>query len=106
MENASGMSNLSLRDATICSTDNSYASMVGGKSTKQEETIKAYVDFTEFNKNYAHYLKKHGLSDSDDDDIKAHSRSEIISSDSVDMIATRKESHSSVQSDDWEVLNW
>lgn len=46
-------------DATICSNESSY---VGTKSVesctfKEESKIKAYVDFTEFNKNYEKYLQ-------------------------------------------------
>lgn len=49
-----------MADATICSTDSAYidASPVKQTSPKQEGKIKAYVDFTEFNKNYLEYKSK------------------------------------------------
>lgn len=47
-------------DATICSVDSStdgQGSMVNTKP-KQGAKIKAYVDFSDFNKNYEEYLRK------------------------------------------------
>lgn len=54
-------------DMTICSGDSSY---VLGSSIihKYEGKIKAYVDFTEFNKNYSIYKKEHKISYPSDDE--------------------------------------
>lgn len=48
-------------EATIRSIDSAYATgneKVDDPKKPHEVKIKAYVDFTEFNKNYAEYLKK------------------------------------------------
>ena len=44
-----------LGDATIRSTDSAYGTAI---QTKPEAKVKAYVDFSAFNKNYAEYIKK------------------------------------------------
>lgn len=49
-------------DATICSVDSStdgQGSMINTRP-KQGGKIKAYVDFSDFNKNYEEYLRKNG----------------------------------------------
>lgn len=51
-------------EATIRSIDSAYATgngKVDNPKQPHEGKIKAYVDFTEFNKNYAEYLKKKGV---------------------------------------------
>lgn len=58
----SGIGTLSMHgpDATVRSTDsvaNSIHSMEYCDTPKQEGPIKAYVDFTEFDRNYEEYMK-------------------------------------------------
>lgn len=45
-------------DATMRSTDSNYISLTN--QPKQSEKIQAYVDFSEFNKNYHEYLESQG----------------------------------------------
>lgn len=48
-------------DATMRSTDSNYISNSLANQPKQSEKIVAYVDFSEFNKNYQEYLKTLGV---------------------------------------------
>lgn len=54
-------------DMTICSGDSSYV-LNTGMIPKYEGKIKAYVDFTEFNKNYSVYKNEHKILYSSDED--------------------------------------
>lgn len=84
-------------DATICSNDSNYAlggSLVSTKTPKNEQTIKAYVDFTEFNKNYEDYLTQTNTKKLRDIDSENKSDEERF-----------ENSTSSNTSSDWEVLN-
>lgn len=54
-------------DMTICSGDSSYV-LSSSIIPRYEGKIKAYVDFTEFNKNYSAYKKEHKILYSSDDD--------------------------------------
>lgn len=50
-------------DATMRSTDSNYISITNGP--KQSEKIQAYVDFSEFNKNYQKHLKTQATTTND-----------------------------------------
>lgn len=52
-----------VQDATMRSTDSNYISITNGP--KRNEKIQAYVDFSDFNKNYQEYLKTHAAPISD-----------------------------------------
>lgn len=62
-------------DMTICSADSSYV-LSSSIVPKYEGKIKAYVDFTKFNKNYSAYKKDHKIIYSSDDDSDEYSVSE------------------------------
>lgn len=69
------MPNRQAVDATICSNDSgSYASQASlpNTSIKQSNKVRAYVDFSDFNKNYEEYLRRKGASQAaaKSDDIK------------------------------------
>lgn len=66
------------------------------ESNASKETVKAYVDFSEFNKVYADYKAKNGQND-------AHIRN---GSDDLDkpVVLDRRSSDSSNQSEEWEIL--
>lgn len=52
---------MQVADATVRSNDSSSHTTANNMTAgvpKQDDKIKAYVDFTEFNKNYEDYLKK------------------------------------------------
>ena len=59
-----GIMPIGATDATICSDDSAYAAQnsIVDDSPKTEgpAKVKAYVDFTDFNRNYEDYLKKKG----------------------------------------------
>lgn len=54
-------------DATICSSEGSYVGnkSIDSSSIKENVRIKAYVDFSEFNKNYEQYLLKQQTNETD-----------------------------------------
>lgn len=102
-------------DTTICSNDSTYAISNNSMSSSDMRTdgkMKAYVDFTEFNKNYDQYLREQAAQKSND------SSSNKNSSDSSDMEQDRtsqndvvildrqspRSSNQSSQSSEWEVL--
>jgi len=64
---------MQVADATICSTESNYAINSGACNTapKHDNKIKAYVDFTEFNKNYEEYLRKNGIQEFGDTTTEA-----------------------------------
>lgn len=75
MDNDPGYDTFSnqVTDQTICSEDSNYASLNNSSNSRapeQETKIKAYVDFTEFNKNYEEYLKRKGLQEMSDGSLK------------------------------------
>lgn len=89
-------------DTTICSNDSTYAvnnNSMSSNDLKPGVKIKAYVDFTEFNKNYEEYIKNQSTKNSSDvsdmDDRNSQNDIEILDEQS---------SRSSNQSSDWEVL--
>lgn len=89
-------------DTTICSNDSTYAIISNSIPTSDLKTggpVKAYVDFTEFNRNYKEYLKNQTTKDSSD----ASDSDDRNSSNSV-AILDRQSSRSSNQSEEWEVL--
>lgn len=97
-------------DATICSNDSSNVNenSLVTNSAKKTGKIKAYVDFTEFNKNYEEYLEKNGLLELSDDSIgesgaKAAKTNHL---DNVQMaIDGQNSSPPSQLSEDWEVIS-
>lgn len=58
MDEKSGTPKQQAVDATICSMDSN--SEAQGSLPKPEGKIKAYVDFSNFNRNYEEYLKQAG----------------------------------------------
>lgn len=121
MNNTSGYSTLSMQalEATICSTDSSYVmgNNAGNIVLKQEGKIKAYVDFTEFNKNYSEYMEKHGVQELSDGSSNPSDSEDACPADSndtsdinhnqhlINMVLDRQNSSSSNQSEDWEVIS-
>lgn len=92
-------------DATICSDDSAYA-MVNNSliNNGENQKIKAYVDFTEFNKNYEQYLEKNGIKESSEESVDdGSSDSEITPGSEVKMVVERQNSHSSDQSEGWDI---
>lgn len=83
-------------DATICSNNSAYAmgNSLGNIAKQEPNKIKAYVDFTEFNKNYQEYLDEHGEKESSTDSTAQE----------ISMKLDRQSSRGSNQSSDWEIL--
>lgn len=95
-------------DLTIRSIDSAYATGNGRPDNPKkphEGKIKAYVDFTEFNKNYAEYLEKKGISKLKDK-YASRPESDKDNANGDKKNLERQNSSSSNQSEEsWEVLS-
>jgi hypothetical protein len=94
-------------DETIRSTNSSLHSLANSTANKQADRVKAYVDFSEYRRNYEEYMKDHGL-DTDDNRPLSVIMKEVeekakISKDGPTL--DRNKSPSSQSREDWVVLS-
>lgn len=88
-------------DATICSNDSIYTNSLTNNPQKPHEgKVKAYVDFTEFNKNYEEYLKKKGVRKSCD-----QPEPDSATNNDVKVLERQNSSSSNQSEESWEVLS-
>lgn len=94
-------------DATMRSNDSAYNtgnSPSANSTTKQDGKIKAYVDFTEFNRNYEAYLQRNGLQELDDSSAGKVNHERTLPKDVTVHLERQNSSSSSTQSEGWEVI--
>lgn len=97
-------------DTTICSNDSNYAinnSRMPSNDPKTNGKIKAYVDFSEFNKNYEEYLRDQAAKNSTKEAAKESAKHADLDDRSIQsdlVILDRQSSKSSTQSEEWEIL--
>lgn len=88
-------------DETMRSTDSSLHGQAGPASSQATPNkVKAYVDFSEYNRNYETYMREHGMDPNDDRPLS------VIMKEAEEKAKNRKDATGSSQSsEEWVVLS-